>query len=264
MHPNFMKSKIFATLALLIMTIAFTFPMIAFHGTLKKINDGKVEEISSLSKSVWNLYNHRQYKNTLIPKESRNNLDGMIKGKFEIGVASLPVWTVISKIPSYPKEIFPEGLPIFIHLDGFSGEIYEINTVLKYMGRDSIELSGQWEQKIGVYILLVLTLFMICFITYKHKIFYYAMLIPASLPILFILDYSYWLYLSGHTIHEWAAFKIKPFMPTVFGKDMIGGFITYSYPAIGFYLLVAISLLSILAFFARWKEMRETEILYSW
>ena len=79
MHPSFMKSKIFATLALLIMSVAFTFPMIAFHGTLKKIDDGKVEEISSLSKSVWNLYNHGQYKNMVIPKESHNNL-GYSKG----------------------------------------------------------------------------------------------------------------------------------------------------------------------------------------
>lgn len=263
MYSNFMKSKIFATLALLIMTIAFTFPIIAFQGTLKKINDGKIEEISSLSKSVWNLYNHGRYKNTLIPKESRNNLDGMIKGKFEIGVASLPIWAVTAEVAHYPKEIFPDGLPIFIHFDGFSGEITEMNHVIKYIGRDSIELSGQWERKIGVYILLLLTLFMICFIIYKHKIFYYAMLIPASLPILFIVDYSYRLYLFGHTLHEWASFKLKPFMPTIFGEDKISCFITYSYPAIGFYLLVAISLLSILAFFARRREMRESETLYS-
>ncbi len=52
MHPSFLKSKIFALLALIIMTLSFTFPMIAFHGTLNKINENKTSEISSLSISI--------------------------------------------------------------------------------------------------------------------------------------------------------------------------------------------------------------------
>ena len=85
------------------------------------------------------------------------------------------------------------------------------------------------------------------------------MLIPVSLPLLFIMDYSYWLYWFGHNLHDWGAFKIKPFMPTVFGDGKIAQFTTHSYPTIGFYLLVAISLLSLLAFFAKQKAMKETE-----
>ena len=48
-------------------------------------------------------------------------------------------------------------------------------------------------------------------------------------------------------------------MPTVFGDGKIAQFTTHSYPTIGFYLLVAISLLSLLAFFAKQKAMREME-----
>jgi hypothetical protein len=99
---------------------------------------------------------------------------------------------------------------------------------------------------------------MIFFIAYDVKIFSYAMLIPISLPLLFIADYSYWLYWFGHNLHDWGAFKIKPFMPTVFGDGKIAQFTTHSYPTIGFYLLVAISLLSLLAFFARQKALKET------
>jgi len=259
MHPSFMKSKIFATLALLIMTVAFTFPMIAFHGTLNKINDGKVEEVSSLSKSVWNIYNQGRYKSIATPKESHNNLDEMVKSASEIGVASMPIWAVSLEAPNYPKEAFPEGIPVFFHFDGFSGEVHEMNTINHYVGMDPMWVGGQIEREIGIYALLILTLLMIYFIAYNVKTLTYAMIIPISLPILFITDYSYWLYWFGHNLHDWGAFKIKPFMPTVFGDGKIAQFTTHSYPTIGFYLLIAISLLSLIAFFARQKAFFESE-----
>jgi hypothetical protein len=47
-------------------------------------------------------------------------------------------------------------------------------------------------------------------------------------------------------------------MPTVFGDGKIAQFTTHSYPTIGFYMLLAISILSLLAFFSKAKAMRET------
>jgi hypothetical protein len=258
MHPSFMKSKIFATLALLILTFAFTLPMISFHNTLNKIDEGRTEEISNTTKTIWNLYNKGQYKSIATPKEAHNNLDLMIENASEIGAASLPIWAVSLEAPNYPKEAFPQGIPVFFHFDGFSGEVHEMNTINHYVGMDPMWVGGQVEREIGIYALLLLSLLMIFFIAYDVKIFSYAMLIPISLPLLFIADYSYWLYWFGHNLHDWGAFKIKPFMPTVFGDGKIAQFTTHSYPTIGFYLLVAISLLSLLAFFARQKALKET------
>ncbi|SFV61377.1 FIG00470065: hypothetical protein [hydrothermal vent metagenome] len=259
MHPSFTKAKIFASLALIIMTIAFTFPMIAFHGTLNKIDAGKVDEISPLSVSVWNLYNKGRYKSVTTPKEAHNDLMKMIESSAEIGVASLPIWAVSLEAPNYPKEAFPEGIPVFFHFDGYSGEVHEMNTINHYVGMDPMWVGGHFERAIGAYSLLLLTLFYILFIAYNNKIITYAMLIPTSLPILFLADYSYWLYWFGHNLHDWGAFKIKPFMPTVFGDGKIAQFTTHSYPTIGFYMLVAISLLSLLAFFAKQKAIKESE-----
>ncbi len=253
-----MKARVFAALALIVMTLAFTLPMIGFHGTLNKIDEGKTEEISSLNKSVWNLYNKGRYKSIATPKESHNNLEGMIKSASEIGVASLPIWAVSLEAPNYPKEAFPQGIPVFFHFDGFSGEVHEMNTINHYVGMDPMYVGGHLEREIGIYALLLLSLAMIYFIIYDNKLFSYAMLIPVSLPILFIADYSYWLYWFGHNLHDWGAFKIKPFMPTVFGDGKIAQFTTHSYPTIGFYLIVAISILSLLAFFAKQKAMKET------
>lgn len=259
MHPSLIKARIFATLALLILTVAFTLPMIGFHGALNKISEGKTEEVSSLSKSTWNLYNQGRYKSVTTPKEAHNNLEKMIETTSEIGSASLPIWAVSLEAPNYPKEAFPEGIPVFFHFDGYSGEVHEMNTINHYVGMDPMWTGGTIEREIGIYALLALSLGMIYFIAYNAKPLSYIMLVPASLPFLFVADYSFWLYVFGHNLHDWGMFKIKPFMPTVFGDGKIAQFTTHSYPTIGFYLLLAIALLSILAFLAKQKALREME-----
>jgi len=259
MHPSLIKAKIFATLALIILTFSFTLPMIGFHGTLNKISEERVDEITPLNKSVWNLYNQGRYKSVATDKEAHNNLEKMIEEGAEIGAASLPIWAVSLEAPNYPKEAFPEGIPVYFHFDGYSGEVHEMNTINHYVGMDPMWVGGHLERGIGIYALLALSLGMIYFIAFNNKILNYLMLIPVSLPILFIADYSYWLYWFGHNLHDWGAFKIKPFMPTVFGDGKIAQFTTHSYPTIGFYMILAISLLSLLAFFSKQKAMREMQ-----
>ncbi len=258
MHPSFTKAKIFAALALIILTVAFTFPMVSFHGVLNKISTEKIEEITPFSAKVWNLYSQGQYKSVATPKEAHNDLMKMIDESAEIGVASMPIWAVSLEAPNYPKEAFPQGIPVFFHFDGYSGEVHEMNTINHYVGMDPMWVGGHFERAIGPYALLLLTLIMVMFIAYNSKILNLLMLIPVSLPLLFIADYSFWLYWFGHNLHDWGAFKIKPFMPTVFGDGKIAQFTTHSYPTIGFYLIVAISILSLLAFFAKQKAMKET------
>ncbi len=257
MHPSLLKAQIFAALALILLTVAFTFPMIAFHGTMNKIDAQKGSEVSAFSKSVWNMYNQGRYKSVTTPKEAHNDLGKMIESSSEIGAGSLPIWAVSLEAPNYPKEAFPEGIPVFFHFDGFSGEVHEMNTINHYVGMDPMWVGGTLEREIGIYALLLLSLFMIYFIAYNQKLVNLVMLVPASLPVLFIADYSYWLYWFGHNLHDWGAFKIKPFMPTVFGDGKIAQFTTHSYPTIGFYVIVAISLLSLLAFFAKQKALKE-------
>lgn len=257
MHPSLTKAKIFTILALIILSVSFTFPMVTFHSTLNKIEEGKASEISSFTKTVWNFYNQGRYKSQSTDKYAHNDLDKMIESASEIGVASMPIWAVSLEAPNYPKEAFPDGIPVFFHFDGFSGEVHEMNTINHYVGMDPMWIGGQIEREIGIYALLFLSLIMVYFIAYNIKFLSYFMLIPAALPLLFIADYSYWLYWFGHNLHNWGAFTIKPFMPTVFGDGKIAQFTTHSYPTIGFYLLVAISLLSILAFFAKQKALKE-------
>ena len=108
MHPSFTKAKIFAGLALVLLTVAFTFPMVAFHSTLNKIDAEQIDEISPLAIKVWDIYNQGRYKSVSTPKEAHNNLKEMIESSSEIGVASMPIWAVSLEAPNYPKEAFPD------------------------------------------------------------------------------------------------------------------------------------------------------------
>jgi hypothetical protein len=81
-------------------------------------------------------------------------------------------------------------------------------------------------------------------------------LVPALLPVFFVLDYSGWLWFFGHNLHPWGAFTVKPFMPTVFGEGKVAQFSTYSYPYYGFALLLLVMVLLLPAVLLRRKTLR--------
>ncbi len=106
------------------------------------------------------------------------------------------------------------------------------------------------------YVLVLLALLMVLYTIYDSKILDYLMLIPVVLPVVFLGFYAYWLYWFGHHMHSWGAFKIKPFMPTVFGDGKVAQFTTHSYPTTGFWILLAISIFSLLAVISKRKARR--------
>jgi hypothetical protein len=84
-------------------------------------------------------------------------------------------------------------------------------------------------------------------------------LVPALLPVFFVLDYAGWLWFFGHNMHPWGAFTVKPFMPTVFGEGKVAQFSTYSYPYYGYGLLLLTSAALLPAILIRRKMMREEQ-----
>lgn len=81
-------------------------------------------------------------------------------------------------------------------------------------------------------------------------------LVPALMPLIFIIDYAAWLYWFGHSLHPWGAFTVKAFMPTVFGDGKVAQFTTHSYPHYGWFMLVVQGVLLLLAILIRRKMMR--------
>ena len=84
-------------------------------------------------------------------------------------------------------------------------------------------------------------------------------LVPALLPVYFVIEYAGWLWFFGHNMHPWGAFTVKPFMPTVFGEGKVAQFSTYSYPYWGYGLLVITFACLMLALLLRRRQMREGE-----
>jgi hypothetical protein len=87
---------------------------------------------------------------------------------------------------------------------------------------------------------LILAMILLVVRTRENKGLFYQLLIfvPMALPIFFIIDYAAWLWWYGHTLNDMGAFAVKPFMPTVFGVGKVAQFATFSYPSIGFGLIV--------------------------
>jgi len=249
-------SSIFATLALLLLTAAFTFPVVAFHGTLHKVQAEKPEEITPLAKKVWNTYNKGRYKSTFTPKSAYNNLEEMVESGSEVGAASLPIWLVSLEAPNYPKRSFPDGIPVYFHFDGYSGEVHEMDIINHYVGMHSMWDGGQIEREAGPYALLLLSMAVIFFIAYRSKIWTLAMWVVAFLPAFFVGLFVYWLDWFADNLSDTAAFKLKNFVPTAFGDGKVAQFTSFSYPDIGFYVLLVISALSLLAIYFRGRERR--------
>jgi hypothetical protein len=250
------KYQIFTVLALLLLTFGFTIPIIGFHGVTDKIKNHQTDEIPAHSYAIWDFYNKFQYQSPYTPKGAEGSLEKMIESKAEIGVASIPVWRVSLEAPNYPKEAFPDGIPVYFHFDGYSGDVEEMNTINHYIGMYPMEYGGQFERVLVPYFFLALTLMMIGYLYWENKHSWLLMAIPIALPIGFLIDYAGWLYWYGHNMQDWGAFTIKPFMPTVFGQGKVAQFTTHSYPTIGYYIILIASVLSILAVFSKLKDQK--------
>ena len=111
--------------------------------------------------------------------------------------------------------------------------------------------------KIVIFGLIGVMIFVIAAVA-KIRIFQLVLaLVPALLPVFFVITYAGWLWFFGHNMHPWGAFTVKPFMPTVFGEGKVAQFSTFSYPYWGYGLLVIIFVCMMLALLIRRKQLRE-------
>ena len=256
MNSSMMKSKIFTLIAFVLLIYWFVIPAVFTHNVVELVRAGKEDKIPAISYKVWNYYQKGQYVSPNTPKEAVGDLKKMIEEDAELSVVSAPIWYVALEAPNYPKEAFPDGIPVYYHFDGFSGDVHEMNTINHFIGMDPMERGAPYLRALAPYALVLVALLLVFYMVYDSKILDLLMLIPVVLPIVFLGFYAYWLYWFGHHMHSWGAFKIKPFMPTVFGDGKVAQFTTHSYPTTGFWILLAISLFSLLAIISKRKARR--------
>lgn len=185
-----------------------------------------------------------------------------------------PMWWVSLKAPNYPEHTFPDGVRIHMHWNAVANGckameraevddeegldcVHEMNTINHYIGMEPIERGAQLEFAAAPYLFVAFGLLVVVMLFYSGP-FWWALAIPAiSLPIGFLVDFIFWLWWFGHNLREWAAFTVKPFMPTVLGEGKVAQFSTFAYPHYGIALSIASSLCLILAVLIRRKQLQE-------
>jgi hypothetical protein len=185
-----------------------------------------------------------------------------------------PMWWVSLKAPNYPEHTFPDGVRIHMHWTSVkngckareSGEVYEeegldcvheMNTINHYIGMEPIERGAQIEFAAAPYLFLAFGAALVVALFYRGP-FWWALMLPAiALPAAFMLDFTYWLWWFGHHLKDWAAFTVKPFMPTVLGEGKVAQFSTFAYPHYGMLVSIASSLSLAIALLIRRKDLRE-------
>ncbi len=174
-----------------------------------------------------------------------------------IGYQTMPIWRVSLEAPQYPKDAYPEGIPVFFTLTDFRGKTVEMNVINHYIGMDPMDVGAFNVRKLVPFIYLMFFLMIIVFLFYNGPGWWILGLVPALMPWYYLGFYSYWLYWFGHNLHDYGSFKIKPFMPTVLGDGKVAQFSTHSYPAVGFYVLLAVFLTLGLSILIKRRALRE-------
>ncbi len=254
------KSDVYAIIALILMVICFAFPSMAFYKVPQKIQAGQIDAIPSYVYPLWNTYQKGRYVSPFTPKEAAGDLKKMIETKAEIGMMSMPIWFVSLEAPNYPKSTFPEGIPIWFHADGFSGDVHEMDTINHYVGMYPLEMGAVRERAAGPFIMVGLCLLFVIFIAVRKK-WTVWLLVPSTLfPIGFFAFFAGWMYWYGHNMQAWGAFKIKAFTPTALGVGHVAHFTTKSFPSIGFWVLLVVAVLAALAILSRLKELKTEQL----
>jgi hypothetical protein len=184
-----------------------------------------------------------------------------------------PMWWVSLTAPNYPEHTFPDGVKILMHWNGVRNGctlqegrdvvedepmdcVHEMNTINHYIGMHPIERGAQLEFAAAPYIFIASGLMLLGALFYKGA-FWWVLFLPGVLmPVAFLVDFAGWLWWFGHNLHEWAAFTVKPFMPTVLGEGKVAQFATFAYPDYGFAIVVAGSLCLTLALLIRRKQLQ--------
>ncbi len=139
-----------------------------------------------------------------------------------------------------------------------AGYVQEAGTFFKEP--DKIKVWGDNVTLISTIVIGALIVIMAIIVVGVWKIRTFQLLlalVPALLPLFFVMEYATWLWFFGHNLHPWGAFTVKPFMPTVFGEGKVAQFSTYSYPYWGYALLMVVFVCLMLALLMRRKQLRE-------
>jgi hypothetical protein len=157
-----------------------------------------------------------------------------------------PYWKFTLVAPQYPQ-----GPRVQVYLSKLKGDVSELDILNHYIGMKKMEEAAQFERKIALFGLVVLSLFSLFFLFSGRKGAIFFVLPSLAFPLIFIGALFFWMYKFGHELDPNAPIKIAPFTPKIFGEGIVAQFKTYATFGLGFYLAILGFVFVFLAFVLR-------------
>lgn len=147
----------------------------------------------------------------------------------------LPWWSFTLYAPQYPG-----GLRLVVNLSKVTGDVHEVNMLNHYIGMKSLTLAAPLERAIAGYALVGLVCaVVVAAIALRGRFRNVAVVLAAALPLGFLVDSWFWLWHFGHHLDPRAPIDLPPFTPQLFGNGVIGQFMTFAQPGLGFVVAAA-------------------------
>lgn len=152
----------------------------------------------------------------------------------------LPYWKMTLLAPQYPG-----GLHVQAYLNHLEGDVREIDGLNHYIGMRPLGEAAELERELAIAAVTVLALLVLAAV-YIHNRWAALLALPAvAFPVGFLADLYFWLRHFGTNLDPTAPLSssIKPFVPPVLGRGVVGQFATVAVPGPGLWLAFAAALI---------------------
>ena len=161
-----------------------------------------------------------------------------------------PWWFLRLYAPQYPH-----GLTLVVGLDGFSGDVREIDMLNHYIGMAPLNDAASLERQVAPYAVVLLILGLVALAVWVRPAASWLLpVLGALFPVGFVADCMFWMVRYGHQLDPRAPLQLPPFTPELFGNGTIGQFMTFARPERGFWLAVLAVVLLAAASFVRMRQ----------
>lgn len=167
-----------------------------------------------------------------------------------------PAWKIDLYAPQYP-----EGLSLYIWINGLSGDVDIINGLNHYIGMRHITADMFPEFIFIPYVVGFFMLFgMMVAVTGRRKLLFYYLTLTIIGAILVVYDLYRWGYDYGHNLDPKAAIQVPGlfYQPPVIGHKRLLNFDAYSYPDAGGWIVIGAGILVGLIWLFEWEKHRST------
>jgi hypothetical protein len=174
---------------------------------------------------------------------------------------ALPYWGLVLEAPQYPGGL---RLRVFVNVmtgdeDPQLDEVREIDELNHYIGMQSLYDAAKFERSIAIPAVILMIVMLVVAVFWRGRRSWLLTLPALLFPFIYLGDLAFWMANYGLNLDPYAPLSsaIRPFIPPILGEGVIGQFKTIAYVDTGWYIVVAGSLLIVIALAYKWFSSRQ-------